>query len=83
MPEAKTHLNGSVRYCDTAYAVAEGSDALVVGTGWPEFRALDFDRIRCCALYLVQLRADAIEIEHTNSGHPVPTTRASEPSATA
>ncbi len=46
MPEAKTRLNGSVRYCDTAYAVAEGSDALVVGTGWPEFRALDFDRIK-------------------------------------
>lgn len=46
MPEAKAHLNGTVRYCDTAYAVAEGSDALVVGTGWPEFRALDFDRIK-------------------------------------
>ena len=46
IPEAKTHLNSSVRYCDSAYAVAEGSDALVVGTGWPEFRALDFDRIK-------------------------------------
>jgi len=46
MTEAKTHLNGSVRYCDSAYAAAEGSDALVVGTGWPEFRALDFDRIK-------------------------------------
>ncbi|HYM75552.1 MAG TPA: nucleotide sugar dehydrogenase [Candidatus Dormibacteraeota bacterium] len=46
IPEAKTHLNGAVRYCDSAYAVAEGSDALVVGTGWPEFRALDFDRIK-------------------------------------
>ena len=46
IPEAKTRLNGSVRYCDTAYAAAEGSDALVVGTGWPEFRALDFDRIK-------------------------------------
>jgi UDPglucose 6-dehydrogenase len=46
IPEAKTYLNGSVRYCDSAYAVAEGSDALVVGTGWPEFRALDFDRIK-------------------------------------
>src|SRR5580765_4743126 len=44
--EAKVHLNGSVRYCDSAYAAAEGSDALVVGTGWPEFRALDFDRIK-------------------------------------
>jgi UDPglucose 6-dehydrogenase len=46
IPEAKTRLNASVRYCDSAYAVAEGSDALVVGTGWPEFRALDFDRIK-------------------------------------
>jgi UDPglucose 6-dehydrogenase len=46
IPEAKTHLNGSVRYCDSPYAAAEGVDALVVGTGWPEFRALDFDRIK-------------------------------------
>ena len=46
IPEAKTRLNESVRYCDSAYAAAEGSDALVVGTGWPEFRALDFDRIK-------------------------------------
>ena len=46
IPEARTRLNSSVRYCDSAYAVAEGSDALVVGTGWPEFRALDFDRIK-------------------------------------
>jgi len=46
IPEAKCLLNSTVRYCDSAYAVAEGSDALVVGTGWPEFRALDFDRIK-------------------------------------
>jgi len=46
IPEARTHLNESVRYCDSAYAAAEGSDALVVGTGWPEFRSLDFDRIK-------------------------------------
>jgi UDPglucose 6-dehydrogenase len=46
IPEAKSRLTTSVRYCDSAYAVAEGSDALVVGTGWPEFRALDFDRIK-------------------------------------
>jgi UDPglucose 6-dehydrogenase len=46
IPEAKIRLNGSVRYCDSAYAAAEGMDALVVGTGWPEFRALDFERIK-------------------------------------
>src|ERR1700704_3100620 len=43
---AKGRLNGSIRYCESAYAAAEGVDALVVGTGWPEFRALDFDRIK-------------------------------------
>src|SRR5438552_859221 len=46
IPEAKARLNGSVRYFDTAYAAAQGMDALVVGTGRPEFRALDFDRIK-------------------------------------
>jgi UDPglucose 6-dehydrogenase len=46
LDEAKMRLNGSVRYCESAYAAAEGMDALVVGTGWPEFRVLDFDRIK-------------------------------------
>ena len=46
LSDAKTRLNGSVRYCESAYAAAEGMDALVVGTGWPEFRALDFERIK-------------------------------------
>ena len=46
IPEAKLELNGTVYYCESAYAVAEGVDALVVGTGWPEFRALDFGRIK-------------------------------------
>jgi len=44
--EAKLQLNGTVSYCESPYAVAEGVDALVVGTGWPEFRALDFSRIK-------------------------------------
>ncbi|HLW54027.1 MAG TPA: nucleotide sugar dehydrogenase [Candidatus Angelobacter sp.] len=46
MPDAQLELNGTVRYCDSAYSVAEGADALVLSTGWPEFRSLDFDRIR-------------------------------------
>jgi len=46
LAEAKLQLNGSVQYCETPYAVAEGVDALVVGTGWPEFRALDFAKIK-------------------------------------
>jgi UDPglucose 6-dehydrogenase len=46
IPNAKLKLNGSVQYADTAYAAAEGSDVLVVGTAWPEFRSLDFDRIK-------------------------------------
>jgi UDPglucose 6-dehydrogenase len=46
MPDAQQELNGNVRYCDSAYSVAEGADALILGTGWPEFRTLDFDRIK-------------------------------------
>jgi UDPglucose 6-dehydrogenase len=46
IPEARLELNGTVFYCENPYAAAEGVDALVVGTGWPEFRALDFGRIK-------------------------------------
>ncbi len=46
IPDARIELNGTVRYCDSPYTTAEGVDALVVGTGWPEFRTLDFDRIK-------------------------------------
>jgi UDPglucose 6-dehydrogenase len=46
MADAKVELNGSVKYCESAYAAAEGADAVVVSTGWPEFRALDFERIK-------------------------------------
>jgi UDPglucose 6-dehydrogenase len=46
IPEARLELNGTVCYCETPYAAAEGVDALVVGTGWPEFRGLDFERIK-------------------------------------
>ena len=46
MPDAKLQLNGTVHYCESPYAAAEGAEALVVGTGWPEFRALDFGKIK-------------------------------------
>jgi UDPglucose 6-dehydrogenase len=46
LADAKMQLNGTVRYCETPYAAAEGVDALVVGTGWPEFRTLDFSKIK-------------------------------------
>ena len=46
LPDARLELNGSVFYCESPYAAAEGVDALVVGTGWPEFRSLDFTRIK-------------------------------------
>ncbi|HJT71689.1 MAG TPA: nucleotide sugar dehydrogenase, partial [Terriglobales bacterium] len=46
IPDARMELNGTVHYCESAYAVAEGAEALVVGTGWPEFRALDFGKIK-------------------------------------
>ncbi len=44
--EAQAELRNAVRLCANAYEAIEGADALVVGTGWPEFRALDFDKVK-------------------------------------
>jgi len=46
MSDAKLELNGTIHYCESPYAVAEGVEVLVVATGWPEFRALDFSKIK-------------------------------------
>ncbi len=46
LSEAKEELSSLVHYCNNAYEAADGGDALVVATGWPEFRALDFDKIK-------------------------------------
>jgi UDPglucose 6-dehydrogenase len=46
IPEAKQELESTVMFYDDPYSAVEGADALVVGTGWPEFRALDFDKIK-------------------------------------
>jgi UDPglucose 6-dehydrogenase len=35
-----------VTYCDDAYAVCDGSNALVLMTEWNEFRELDMARIK-------------------------------------
>jgi UDPglucose 6-dehydrogenase len=53
IPEAQRELNDVVHFCQTAYEAAEGSDALVVGTGWPEFRALDWQRVKKLLKYPV------------------------------
>ena len=45
MEQAKQVLPG-VTYCDSPYACAEGSDALVIVTEWEQFRALDFSRLK-------------------------------------
>lgn len=45
MPVLKRQLSG-IAYCDDAYAVAEGADALLIVTEWDEFRVLDMERIK-------------------------------------
>jgi UDPglucose 6-dehydrogenase len=46
MEQAKLNLP-DVTYCDSAYAAADGADALVIVTEWEQFRALDLERLRC------------------------------------
>jgi UDPglucose 6-dehydrogenase len=57
MEQAATVLQ-NVDYVTSAYAAAEGADALVVVTEWDAFRALDFDRLHTImkAPVLVDLR---------------------------
>ena len=38
-------LHDGFTFCDNPYAVAQGSDALVLVTNWPQFRELDYPRI--------------------------------------
>jgi UDPglucose 6-dehydrogenase len=45
MDQAKAVLE-NVTYGDSAYACADGADALVIATEWDEFRALDLERLR-------------------------------------
>ncbi len=43
--ELQPHLD-SFTFCSDPYAAATGSDALILVTEWPEFKELDFQRIR-------------------------------------
>jgi UDPglucose 6-dehydrogenase len=45
MEQAKPALP-AVRYFHSAYAAAEGADALVIATEWEQFRALDLSRLK-------------------------------------
>ncbi len=44
-PRAREILK-NVQYCKDSYCVAKGSDALVIITDWPEFKKLDFKKIK-------------------------------------
>ncbi|PSH03936.1 MAG: hypothetical protein CXZ00_10165 [Acidobacteria bacterium] len=46
MPQARTELDQVVSFCDSAYTAADGVDALILATAWPEFRSLDFARMK-------------------------------------
>ncbi len=86
IPEARVELNGAIAYCDNPYSAAEGADALIVGTGWPEFRALDFARIKTLlrrALImdtknlLDATRMRLLGFEYVGVGRPQPPAKAS------
>ncbi len=46
MVQAQPELGQVVSFCDSAYTAAEGTDALILATAWPEFRSLDFARVK-------------------------------------
>ncbi len=54
----------NVIFCDDAYSAAEGCDALVLLTDWPEFKELDLKRLR-------SLVAQPFFVDGRNLFHPV------------
>jgi len=46
MAEAERSWRQGMRYCGSPYEAVEGTDAVIIGTGWPEFRSLDFVRLK-------------------------------------
>lgn len=47
MSQAERELSSkTISFCDSAYGAAVGVDALILATGWPEFRSLDFERMK-------------------------------------
>ena len=46
MEGARKLLRDDVVFCDNAYQVAEGCDALVVVTDWNEFKLLNLEKLR-------------------------------------
>ncbi len=43
--EPARHVLKDVAFCDSAYAAAEGADALVLVTEWNEFKQMDMERV--------------------------------------
>ncbi len=46
VPSLPVSVGALVTVCHDAYAAAQDADALVIATGWPQFRALDLARVR-------------------------------------
>lgn len=45
MDNVKSLLGDKIQYFTTPYEAAEGADALLIATEWPEFRSPDFDQL--------------------------------------
>ena len=45
MGNVKKLVGDKVSYCETPYDAAQGADAILIATEWPEFRTPDFDRL--------------------------------------
>ena len=49
----KTSIGNKLLYAKDEYAALVGADALVIGTDWQQFKAPDFEKIRCALKYPV------------------------------
>ena len=51
MQKAKADLGDAIHYAGDAYEAAQGADALLVLTDWPQFAMLDLARLKTALRY--------------------------------
>jgi UDPglucose 6-dehydrogenase len=69
MPRTQAELGDAIAYARDAYDAAQGADALLILTDWPQFAALDLARMKAALRYPIaidgrNLYAPATMLEH-------------------
>jgi len=69
MQKAKADLGDSIQYAGDAYEAAQGADALLVLTDWPQFATLDLARLKTALRYPIVIDGRNLFLPATMQEH--------------